>query len=83
MDAILGTSINFVNIDGEEIRVDIPKLTQNGDTIRIKGKGFPKPYFGRGDLILKVKVTLPSRLSEEEKALLEKLREFNRQHSVN
>ncbi len=83
LDAILGTTVNFVNIDGEEIKVEIPRLTQNGDTIRIKGKGFPKPYFGRGDLILKVKVKLPSKLSDEEKALLERLREFSRQHSVN
>ncbi|MFP3130187.1 MAG: molecular chaperone DnaJ [Nitrososphaeria archaeon] len=83
LDAILGTFTKFINIDGEEIKIEIPRLTQNGDTIRIKGKGFPKPYFGRGDLILKVKVRLPSKLSEEEKALLEKLREVNRQRLQN
>ena len=83
LDAILGATTKFLNIDGEEIKIEIPRLTQNGETIRIKGKGFPKPYFGRGDLILKVKVRLPSKLSEEEKALLEKLREVNRQHLQN
>ncbi len=78
LDAILGATLIFTNLDGENIEVNVPPMTQNGDTIRIKGKGFPKPYFGRGDLILKVKVTIPSNISEEEKELLEKLREIRK-----
>ncbi|MGC8569133.1 MAG: DnaJ C-terminal domain-containing protein [Nitrososphaeria archaeon] len=78
IDAILGSNVSFYNIDGELINVSVPSLTQNGDTIRIKGKGLPKPYFGRGDLILRVKVRLPTSLRDEERQLLEKLRDLRR-----
>jgi len=56
----------------------IPPETQNGNTFRLGGQGMPRlGKTSRGDLLVKVKVALPTKLSPEEKELfqqLEKLR---------
>ncbi len=72
VSAILGTKINIPYF-GEEIEVEVPPGTQPGDEIVIKNKGLPDPKTGkRGNLILKVQIELPKKVSEEGKELLKK-----------
>jgi curved DNA-binding protein len=58
------------------IKIDIPKETDNGKTLRLKGMGMP--VFGKvdvfGDLYAKTKVVLPKNLTEEELNLFEQLK---------
>jgi curved DNA-binding protein len=60
------------------IRIDIPKGTENGKTIRLKGMGMPK--FGKeneyGDLYGKIKVMLPKDLTEKETELFTELQKL-------
>ena len=71
--AALGTDIDILSFDGLE-HVRVPEGTQNGDQIRVRGKGIP--YLnssGRGDLIVNVDVRVPTKLTREQKKMFEQL----------
>ncbi len=74
-EAVLGGEVEVQTIDGR-IAMRVPELTQNGRQIRLAGKGMP--VLGtpgqRGDLITRVRVLLPERLTPEERRLFEDLR---------
>lgn len=71
--AVLGDKIEIPSLDGQ-IRLKIPTGTQPGELIRLKGKGMPHLYGrGCGDLIVKVQVNVPKRVSHEQKKLIEEL----------
>lgn len=76
LDAILGTKTEFENIDGKRIVLVIPAGTQPGDILRCRGQGFTiQGLTVRGDLFVEIAVRIPTNLTEEEKALAQKLRE--------
>jgi molecular chaperone DnaJ len=73
LQAALGTEIEFESIDGTE-KVKVPAGTQPGARLRVEGRGIPMLRSkGRGDLILAVDVTIPSKLSKEEEKLLREI----------
>ena len=70
--AALGSTIEVPTISGR-VSIKIPPETQTGATFRLRGKGVKSLRGNRtGDLICKVKVETPVRLSQEQKTLLEK-----------
>lgn len=74
-EAALGTERD-IHIFRETFRVKIPPGTQPGETIRIKGYGFPKfKGSGFGDMLLKVRVEVPRRLTSTQRELLQRLKE--------
>lgn len=75
-EAALGARINIDGIDGTET-VYIQKGIQTGDRIKIQGKGYKDGKGGRGDLIAEVKIMVPKNITEEEKAIYEKLKEIS------
>ena len=70
--AVLGGEY-FTNLDGEVIMVKIPPETQNGATLRLRGKGMPSQAGERGDLMVRVEVVLPMALTERETELFREL----------
>ena len=75
-DAMLGGEVEAPTVKGGKVALAIPPETQNGRTFRLKGQGMPRRGGrGYGDLLATVKVTLPTALSAEERALFERLRE--------
>ena len=72
--AILGGEIVLNTIDGK-IKLKIKPETQNGSTVRIKGKGMPvyKQEGKYGNLYITFNIKIPENLSEEEKELFKKL----------
>ena len=73
---VLGGSEETVTIDGETVKVTIPPGTQVGAVLRLAGKGLPRfRTNSRGDMFLRVKIEVPTRVSEEEKEHLRKLDE--------
>jgi DnaJ-class molecular chaperone len=72
-DALLGSSYEIDTFDGK-IEVKIPKGISHGELLRIKGKGIVIDEKRRGDLLLKVKINIPSHLSRKAKKLIEDLR---------
>jgi molecular chaperone DnaJ len=76
-DAVLGTIINIPLIEDGEEKLRIPPGTQSGTEIPVRGKGsYQVGSRRRGDLIVRVFVEIPSRLSREEAGYFEKLREI-------
>ena len=74
--AVLGGEIQVPTLKGK-LSLKIPPETQNGQSFRLAGQGMP--HLGnssRGDLLAKVKVVLPTKLSPEEKELFKQLKEL-------
>ena len=73
--AALGAKIQAPTLEGLH-ELTIPEGTQNGAQLRIKGKGVAEVQGkGRGDLIVHVEVRTPTKLSRDQRQLLEQLRE--------
>jgi molecular chaperone DnaJ len=73
--AALGTTIEVPTLDGP-VPVEIRAGTQPGETITLGGRGMPPLSRGRtGDLRVVVNVTIPRRLTREQRDLLERFSE--------
>ncbi len=73
-DALLGTDYKLATLDGDEI-ITIPTGVEHGELLRVKGRGVPHSRGKRGDLFVRIKITLPQKLSKEAKKLIEQLKE--------
>jgi molecular chaperone DnaJ len=73
-DALLGAEYKVPTLDGDE-NVTIPPGVTHGEMLRVKGKGVPSARGRRGDLFVRIKITLPQKLSRSARNLIEKLRE--------
>jgi molecular chaperone DnaJ len=74
--AALGGCITIPGIDGEKIELKIPAGIQSGETIRHRGGGMSVLNGrGRGDLMARILVETPTRLSKEQKAILQQFRD--------
>ncbi len=72
--AILGGEVRLPTLNGS-LSLKIPPETQNGKVFRMAGKGMPQLGNSKyGNMFAKVKVVLPTDLTEEEKKLFERLR---------
>ncbi|MCH8615681.1 molecular chaperone DnaJ [Sphingomonas sp. SM33] len=73
--AALGGSISLPGIDGQPVEIKIPSGIQSGEQLRHRGAGMSVLNGrGRGDLVARVLVETPTRLSKEQKKLLEEFR---------
>jgi molecular chaperone DnaJ len=71
----LGTTAEIPTVEGK-VKVKIEPGTQPEKILRLRGKGIPDVNgYGRGDLLVRVHVWIPKKLSSEEKRMLEKLQE--------
>jgi molecular chaperone DnaJ len=74
--ASLGAKLNFETLDGI-IELKVPAGTQSGKVLKVSGKGVPHLDSNkRGDLLITVRVVVPSKLSKKEAELLKKLAEL-------
>ncbi|MEJ2729754.1 MAG: DnaJ C-terminal domain-containing protein [Deltaproteobacteria bacterium] len=75
-EAVLGTNISVSTLDGKKLSLKIPPGTRPGTKMRMPGHGLPHMKGNKkGDLYVKIQVRLPSRLTDEQKKLIEKLAE--------
>lgn len=71
-DALLGAQYSVQTLDGKE-PVKIPAGTSHGDILRIRNKGIPVLGGTRGDLLLRVAIPMPKKLSRVAKKAIEDL----------
>ncbi|MEM9822488.1 MAG: molecular chaperone DnaJ [Bacteroidota bacterium] len=75
-DAALGTSVEVPTIDGR-VKIKIPPGTQSGKMFRLKGKGLPSVQnYGVGDQMINTNIWTPKKLNDQERKLLEKLKDM-------
>lgn len=82
--AILGGKIEVPTLTGT-VKVTVPKESDTGKTLRLKGKGMPKynKPSTHGDLLVKLNVNLPKQLTEEEETLFKKLQKLKETQPAN
>jgi DnaJ-class molecular chaperone len=79
-EAVLGAEIELPTATGK-VKMRIPPETENGKTLRLRGKGLPA--MGRhpaGDQIVKIRVVLPTNLSAREKELFHELARYRNEN---
>ena len=69
-EASLGADIVVPTIDGEEVKVRLAPGTQNGKTLRVKGRGITRNH-KTGDLLITIDVVVPQRVDGKAKKALE------------
>jgi molecular chaperone DnaJ len=75
-EAALGGQVEVPTLDGP-VTLKIPAGTPSGKTFRVRGRGAPKKG-GHGDLLVKVQVDVPEKLSRDERELVEQLRDASK-----
>jgi curved DNA-binding protein len=71
-EAALGVSV-AIDTPAGEAKVKVPPGTSSGRRLRLRGRGLPNPRGTPGDLYAEAKITVPSRLSAEERRLFQEL----------
>ncbi len=72
VQAALGDELEVPSLDGKRLTLRIPEGTQTGTVFRLRGEGVPRVRGqGRGDLLVRVKVVTPSRLTPRQRELLQ------------
>jgi molecular chaperone DnaJ len=76
VQAVLGASVEIPLVQGVK-EVDVPRGAQPGDTIVLRGTGVPRLRgYGRGDLIVHLRVRIPKQLDEAQERLLREYAEL-------
>ena len=78
-EAALGASVEVPTPEGP-VSLKIPGGTQDGKLIRIRGRGAPKlKGGGKGDVLARVRLTVPTKLSKAEREAIETLQKVTRE----
>jgi molecular chaperone DnaJ len=78
--AALGAEVEVPTIIDGTAKLKVPHGIQSGQALRLRGRGMPRlRATGRGDQVVRVLVWTPTDLSREERDVLEKLRDVERQ----
>ena len=70
--AVLGTQAEVPTLD-RPVAIRIPAGSQNGQRFRVKGRGLPGPREEKGDLHVVLGITMPTKVTDAERALWEEL----------
>ena len=71
--AVFGADLDVKTVESS-IKIKIPSGTQPGTTMRIRGEGVPHlGRKGRGDLLVKIMISVPKTLTDKQKAALREL----------
>jgi molecular chaperone DnaJ len=79
-EAALGATVQVPTPDGP-ISLKVPAGSQDGKLLRVRGKGAPKlKGSGRGDLLARLRVTVPTKLTKAEREAIENLQKVSREN---
>jgi molecular chaperone DnaJ len=70
-EAALGATVKVPTLDGGTVSVKIPAGTASGRVLRVRGKGVARRDGTKGDLLVRVEVTVPTHLGDDAKQALE------------
>lgn len=72
-DALVGVTTTIDTLDGKKLEVKIPPMTAPEETLRLRGKGVHLES-AQGDLLIRLTITMPKKLSSKTKKLIEEMR---------
>jgi molecular chaperone DnaJ len=80
-EAALGATVEVPTPYGGRVSLKVPAGTQDGRQLRIRGQGAPKlKGKGKGDLIARLRLSVPKKLTKKEREALEELQKVSRQN---
>ena len=80
-EAALGATVEVPTPYGDRVSLKVPAGTQDGRQLRIRGHGATKlKGSGKGDLIARLRVTVPKKLTKKEREALEELQKVSREN---
>lgn len=80
--AVLGGEVSVPTLDGNA-NLKIPAATPSGKIFRLKEKGMPSlEGRGRGDLMVRIEIEVPTKLSDKERKLLQELAKENKSSAI-
>lgn len=71
-EAVLGANISVPTLN-DRVNIKIPPGTQNGQKLRVRGRGLPKREGEMGDLIVVTRVEVPGTVTDSERKVWEQL----------
>jgi curved DNA-binding protein len=71
-EAVLGANLSVPALDGR-VNIKIPPGTQNGQKLRVRGRGLPAHNGARGDLFVVTRIAVPAKVNEAERKIWEQL----------
>lgn len=74
-EAVLGASIEVPTPDGT-VSVNVPAGIRSGQSLRLRGKGWPRPKGGRSDQLVRIMVVTPKDITQVEREYYEKIRDI-------
>jgi molecular chaperone DnaJ len=76
--AVLGGTVPIATLDGEDVTIEVEPGTQPGAVKRFRKRGVPSGdgWGRRGDLLVELRVDIPTNLPDEERRLLRQLAEL-------
>jgi len=75
IEAMLGVEAFLEHLDGIKLQFTIPAGIQHGQIVKLNGKGMKNPETDKfGDLMIRISITIPKSLTDEEKDLLKKMK---------
>lgn len=79
-EAALGATVEVPTPEGK-VSIKVPSGSQDGKMLRVRGKGAPKLNgSGRGNLLARLRLSVPTKLSREEREAIENLQKVSREH---
>ncbi|HBB31254.1 MAG TPA: molecular chaperone DnaJ [Cyanobacteria bacterium UBA9273] len=72
-EAVLGASIDVPTPDGH-VSVNVPAGIRSGQSLRLRGKGWPRPKGGRSDQLVRIAIATPKDVSSVEREYYQKIR---------
>lgn len=79
--AALGCEVDVPTLKGSVTKVKVPKGTQHGDILTVRGEGLPAMHgWGKGDLLVQAVIEVPARLTARQEELLREFAEIERLH---
>ncbi|HIK09647.1 MAG TPA: J domain-containing protein [Oscillatoriaceae cyanobacterium M33_DOE_052] len=72
-EAVLGATIEVPTPDGA-VKMNVPAGIRSGQSLRLRGKGWPQPKGGRSDQLVRIAIAPPKDLTPQEREYYEKIR---------
>jgi molecular chaperone DnaJ len=80
-EAALGATVQVPTPDGAQLSLKVPPGSQDGKLLRMRGKGAPKLNGGgQGDLLARVRLSVPTKLTKAEREAIENLQKVSREN---